>query len=49
MAPRRTPRTAAALALVAGLLALGGCAPAGEGPGTPTAHSPRMRTGQCQR
>ena len=37
MAPRRTPRTAAALALVAGLLALGGCAPAGEGPGTPTA------------
>ncbi|MEX5236713.1 ABC transporter substrate-binding protein [Kocuria arenosa] len=35
MAPRRTPRTAAALALVAGLLA--GCAPAGEGPDAPTA------------
>ncbi|MFF0989442.1 ABC transporter substrate-binding protein [Kocuria nitroreducens] len=33
MAPRRTPRTAAALALVAGLL--GGCAPAGEGLDTP--------------
>lgn len=38
MAPRRTPRSAAALALAAGLVALTGCSPAGDdAPGAPTA------------
>ncbi|MFI7742376.1 ABC transporter substrate-binding protein [Kocuria rhizosphaericola] len=37
MAPRRIPRTAAALALAAGLLAVGGCSPGGDdAPGAPT-------------
>lgn len=35
MAPRRTPRTAVALTLAAGLLVLGGCTPADEEPVSP--------------